>query len=424
MKQPPIGSLIDWVSHQRWFSPPLPTAAASITEIVAMAVEDGLEVGWWMLPLDESGAQLLLPMACCRGAAPVPGALRSGELSWFDALSHPTTAAHALEMLDGHRPRGLEAVYCDDEPLVLSALDTAPLDQSNTTVRTAGHVLKVFRSLREGRNPEIEIGEALRNAGSTHIAPLSGWASLRTEHATFDMLTVHRRIRGTDGFALAVTDADLFARGADELHFPGAAYELGIALGAVHAELSTAFGEQVVTGYGAELAKRLLTRLEALRDVEVLEQYRSAAAAIFANLSSVSAPVPVQRIHGDLHLGQTLFADDGWRLIDFEGEPRRPFAERTAPDTPMRDIAGMLRSFDYAARWSSTAGTTDDQWAPRTAAMFLEGYQLQRPDTVLPELLDALVLDKALYEVGYEAAYRPERLRIPLAAVAAVCGNS
>lgn len=426
MKQPPLGLLLDWVANQRWFAahPPAELAAA-LTEVASAGIEDGLDVGWWILELGESTsrARLLLAIACCRGAAPVEDAIRIGETSWFDALSHPTTAAHALGMLGGSGRAGVDAVWLDDLPLSLSDLRTTAVDQSNTSIHTPEHVLKVFRRLRSGRNPEIEIGRALRSANSVHVAPFCGWATIATPRGTYDVLAVHGRIDGADGFALAIADAQRFVRGEDELHFPGAAYELGIALGAVHADLAAAFGEQTVPAYGAELSRRLLERLNALDDVVALAPFLPSAKVIFADLASSSARVPVHRIHGDLHLGQTLFTDDGWRFIDFEGEPRRKFAERTAPDTGLRDVAGMLRSFDYAARWNGGATAVPGEWRSRVAGMFLEGYHLQRPDAVAPDLLDALVLDKALYEVAYETAYRPQRVSIPLAAVAAICGN-
>jgi 1,4-alpha-glucan branching enzyme len=145
---------------------------------------------------------------------------------------------------------------------------------------------------------------------------------------------------------------------------------------------------------------------------------------------------PLQRIHGDYHLGQVLDVPGrGWVLLDFEGEPLRPLAERTAPDLPQRDIAGMLRSFDYAA--GSVSGTDVDggpaaeagreteraareAWAHRAREAFLDGYGAATghdPRADL-DLLRALELDKALYEAVYEARNRPDWLPIPLAGIA------
>jgi predicted trehalose synthase len=131
----------------------------------------------------------------------------------------------------------------------------------------------------------------------------------------------------------------------------------------------------------------------------------------------------MQRIHGDFHLGQVLDVPGrGWVLLDFEGEPLRPLAERTQPDLALRDVAGMLRSFDYAAgSWEQThPGRSAASWADRARAAFLEGYAQEsgrdpREDEVL---LKALELDKALYEVVYEARNRPTWLTIPTTAIA------
>jgi len=133
----------------------------------------------------------------------------------------------------------------------------------------------------------------------------------------------------------------------------------------------------------------------------------------------------MQRIHGDYHLGQVLEVPDrGWVLVDFEGEPLRPLAERTLPDLALRDVAGMLRSFDYVAgSWEQThSGRSATLWATRARTAFLEGYaeaagRDPREDAVL---LDALELDKALYEVVYEARNRPTWLSIPTAAIARI----
>jgi predicted trehalose synthase len=130
-----------------------------------------------------------------------------------------------------------------------------------------------------------------------------------------------------------------------------------------------------------------------------------------------------QRIHGDYHLGQVLRVPDrGWVLLDFEGEPLRPLAERSLPDQPLRDVAGMLRSFDYAAgSWEqSHPGRSAREWAARAQRAFLDGYATEsgrdpRGDSAL---LTAFQLDKALYEVVYEARNRPTWLTIPTAAVA------
>jgi len=146
------------------------------------------------------------------------------------------------------------------------------------------------------------------------------------------------------------------------------------------------------------------------------------------------------RVHGDYHLGQVLRASDAFVILDFEGEPGRPLAERRATQCALKDVAGMLRSFAYAAQaavFTATEAAPEDPdrsghlapwaaaWEAAIRTAFLEGYlaeTLARGAAFLPrrrETLDAVLrvfeLDKAIYEVGYELNHRPAWLRIPLA---------
>jgi maltokinase len=125
-----------------------------------------------------------------------------------------------------------------------------------------------------------------------------------------------------------------------------------------------------------------------------------------------------QRVHGDFHLGQTLHTPSGWKIIDFEGEPVKSLAERSEPDSVWRDIAGMLRSFDYAA--ASVPGPTSRQWAETCRTAFLDGYTGGPLSAADEAALQAYVADKAVYEVVYEVRNRPDWVNIPLAAVAAI----
>jgi maltokinase len=140
-------------------------------------------------------------------------------------------------------------------------------------------------------------------------------------------------------------------------------------------------------------------------------------------------------VHGDLHLGQTLRTAKGWKIVDFEGEPAKPLSERVLPDSPWRDVAGMLRSFDYAPRVAAkTAATADDtgteqrafraaEWSARNQAAFLEAYAGRELTTGEQALLAAYVADKAVYECVYEARNRPTWLEIPLAALRQMPGE-
>jgi maltokinase len=158
-------------------------------------------------------------------------------------------------------------------------------------------------------------------------------------------------------------------------------------------------------------------------------------------LRAVGDPGRSIRVHGDYHLGQTLRTDAGWFILDFEGEPAVPLPERRKPSSPLRDVAGMLRSFHYAAHVALVArGDAADQeelvalgmrWEQHVGDAFRKGYfGTDGIDTLLPAstrdrdtVLNAFILAKAVYEVGYELAHRPDWVRIPLEAVGRLVGE-
>ena len=170
----------------------------------------------------------------------------------------------------------------------------------------------------------------------------------------------------------------------------------------------------------------------ALGVVPELAPHADRLRALFGRVADLGS-LEVQRIHGDLHLGQTLRTSKGWKIVDFEGEPAKPLAERVLPDSPWRDVAGMLRSFDYAPRSveHSQPGAESDtelaelrrlragEWANRNRNHFVVAYggDLSVEQRVL---LDAYVADKAVYETVYEARNRPGWLSIPLEAIAQI----
>jgi maltokinase len=213
--------------------------------------------------------------------------------------------------------------------------------------------------------------------------------------------------------------------------FAGEAERLGAATAAVHAGLASAFGaEQLPPGVAAEMAAGMRHRLEeALIAVPALRAQAGLLTRAYTELAGLREPIRVQRIHGDYHLGQVLRTQSGWVVLDFEGEPAAPLATRRGWFSALRDVAGMLRSFDYAARHQLLSHSGRDSlelaardWVARNTDAFCAGYAgaSGTDPRGQPTLLRALTFDKAVYEVMYEARNRPSWLPIPLDSLAAV----
>jgi len=314
-------------------------------------------------------------------------------------------------------------------------------EQSNTSlVYGEQSLLKVFRKVAGGRNPDIEIHQALTLDGCDKVAALLGWMSGRWTNAsgetvTADLAMLQRFLRtATNGWELALTSVrDLMAEGdlhADEVggDFAGESERLGATTGEIHAELAKLFATATWSASQlSELADQMTSRLaDTVQAVPQLRPHAPGVRAIFDDVRGLSGPVPVQRVHGDLHLGQTMRTVRGWKLIDFEGEPAKPLAGRLALDSPLRDAAGMLRSFDYAAQSMTTGPNTHDQasfraveWATRNRKAFLDGYAATTGMDPRDQrsLLVAYEMDKAVYESMYESRNRPSWLPIPLGSI-------
>jgi maltokinase len=308
-------------------------------------------------------------------------------------------------------------------------------EQSNSSVAFGeDSLMKLFRRLTAGSNPDIEIHEALTRAGSNHVAALYGYVASDDLHLA--MLQQFLRT-ASDGWDLAlVSTRNLFAEA--DLHaeevggdFAAESHRLGAAVAEVHHVLAEAFPVEPLDVAATVGAMR--DRLTAAATVvPELAEHRDALEDRFAAAAELAAKDHrAQRIHGDLHLGQTLRTSLGWKLVDFEGEPAKDLTERRLADSPWRDVAGMLRSFDYAVRAvARDISATEDEapqvayrsqeWVKRNSAAFLEGYVAHR-GTPLSEdeqtLITAYVADKAIYEAVYETRNRPTWVDIPLAAL-------
>jgi maltokinase len=321
-------------------------------------------------------------------------------------------------------------------------------EQSNTSlVFGESAIFKVFRRVAPGPNPDLEVATALADLGSTHIAEPYGWIETRIDGATTVLAILSRYLRAaSDGWSLAATSVrDLYASvlgGAAAIgvegfgaagdaggDFAGEAERLGVATAQVHADLAEAFGTSELEPEALrELAEQMFRRFDmAIAAVPELSRYADLIGDAFSNLAKLTEPEPAQRVHGDYHLGQVMRTQTGWVVLDFEGEPASPLAQRRARSSPLRDVAGMLRSFDYAARHQllthperASLTPVASDWVRRNGEAFCAGYAeaggLDPARNAV--LLRALVLDKAVYEVIYEARNRPTWLAIPLESIA------
>ncbi len=305
-------------------------------------------------------------------------------------------------------------------------------EQSNSSVNFGeDSVLKVFRKVTAGPNPDITTHEALTRAGSEHVADLYGWVEAEVDGVPTHLGMLQEFLRtATDGWDLALTSVrDLYAdpeRAARDAggDFSGESGRLGEALREVHGALAGAFAPGTVPA--ATVADQMLERLErAVAVVPALAPYASSIEDLVGRLRALG-DLEVQTIHGDLHLGQTLRTSSGWRIVDFEGEPAKTLAERLLPDSPWRDVAGMLRSFDYAphvAARQRPEGAPDgaaEEWTARQQRYFLTAYAGGDLTDEQQLLVDAYTVDKAVYETVYETRNRPDWVDIPLAAVARI----
>jgi maltokinase len=423
----------DHLVAQRWFDHD--EAPDTVTVADSEAWLDGDPSLWWLLVEAEHRGRPLGRYQLVVGARPtdeehgflhgksaeVLGVVETdeGPVSVYDAI---IDAPLAIEVLRRIAPS-------------IDATTVRPLavEQSNTSVVYDEHVIvKLFRRIHAGENPDVSAVARLVEAGFTHVPEQHGVLERPTADGTTQHLAVARTFLNgaSDGWHLALTSlrvliSDHLEAEASGGDFGPDAQRLGAITAELHRHLADVFGtsDADVSAWVAHFRSQLDRVREHVPAEEISARYDRVA--------ELTDPGPALRIHGDLHLGQMLRADSGWYVIDFEGEPARPLAERLAPSSPLRDVAGMLRSFHYAAevaRWErgeeeGVAEAVAD-WEQRARTRFLEGYLgAEGIDAVLPGepardlLLQAFELDKAVYEVGYETAYRPNWVGIPLGAI-------
>jgi maltokinase len=427
----------DWLPHQRWYAGRNRTLE-SVEPLPATRLPDGVEHQLLDARYADGGGDryqifvgwdLNVPPEFAASAA--IGAVESRTA--FDALYDETSAQGLMRLInDGATVGKLRFV---PEPGVTLPVDSparvVDAEQSNTSViYDSAALLKVFRRVPAGVNPDLELNRVLGRAGCANVARLLGGIESVDEDGapvTLGMVTEYAQ-NSAEGWAMATTSArDLFAQaefGADEVggDFASESWRLGEAVANVHRILAVELGEVTAPPPSGAMQERLGSAAE---EVPELADYTSGLRELFARAGA--EPIRAQRIHGDLHLGQVLRTPEAWLLIDFEGEPGEPVEDRRRPDSVLRDIAGMLRSYEYPA-YQLLVGEDDDErtasrareWVDRNRDAFCDGYTAAagydpRDDRAL---LCAYELDKAVYEAAYEARHRPSWLRIPLESIA------
>lgn len=451
-----MGAILDplaaWMRSQRWFAGK--SAAASEASIIGAAV---VEAGPTHRVIDTvvrvgagtGGADYQVPLLVtpapdasdATGAAGTPGAeiavlpLPGGPFRVEDATRTDEGREALLRLVTGAGTATGEGLALTGEPARTSAAHTVlgsrllSGEQSNSSMifeleGAPPVIAKLFRVIQAGENPDVVVQGALDAAGSEQVAPLIGsaravWGEGSPAPLRGHALFVQEFFAGVeDAWRVALRDAET---GTD---FSAGARTLGEATARVHRDLATHLPTvDAARRLRERMVASMLSRLaQARAEVAEVDAAAPALDAVIRRALDVDWP-PFQRVHGDYHLGQVLSVPArGWVLLDFEGEPMRPLAEREQPDCTVRDVAGMLRSLDYVAGAVRLVhGLDASTWARDARAAFLEGYtstaQIPADDAAFAVLLAAFEADKAVYEAVYEARNRPDWLPIPLGAL-------
>ncbi len=437
-------TLATWLVKQRWFAGKGRTvhdlAVVADTEIIPG--DPGLR---HLIVTVSHGATSDCYQLFIGSRARLPARLRHARigtqagLQIYDGLHDTDLTRELLDAIVAERTVGALRFCRIPGAEIEPGLDSLVLtgEQSNTSlVFGESAIFKVFRRVTPGPNPDLEVASALAKLGSSHIAEPYGWVETRMDGATTVLAILSRYLRAaSDGWSLAATSVrDLYATedaraaeaGGD---FAGEAERLGAATAQVHQDLAEAFGRSELEPEAIrELAEQMFRRLDiAIATVPELARHADKIGDAYSNLAKLIEPTPAQRVHGDYHLGQVMRTQTGWVVLDFEGEPASPLAQRRARSSPLRDVAGMLRSFDYAARHqllthpdAASLAPKASNWVRRNSDAFCAGYAaaggLDPAENSV--LLRAMLLDKAVYEVIYEARNRPTWIPIPLESIA------
>jgi trehalose synthase-fused probable maltokinase len=416
-------SLIDYVHEQRWFG------GKSLEVTGAEIVDEGV------LRADPRLADALVELRYGDGNHDLYQLLHGDDE--YDLIADPSTGAELVSLVG----RGAAVPTTDGqigfEPfaeLPATAGETSRMlgiEQSNSAlVVDDTFFVKVYRRLEAGENPDLELSRFLVSHGYEHVPRLYGWWSYSGPLLGATLGMVQGYVPGSiDGWSLALEE--LVGRPDD---FVARIHRLGQVIGELHATLASdaddpAFSPEepspesvaLLTATVDEDIEQVFLHLPDDDSVAPIAGRGDAVRDLLRGLASVGSVGRRIRHHGDLHLGQVLWGNGDWLVIDFEGEPARSLPERRGKRSPLRDVAGMLRSFTYAA---SVAGVPHTDVEERSRAEFLEGYieavhgsGLLPPREATERLLRIFELEKAVYELRYELSHRPDWVPVPVAGI-------
>jgi maltokinase len=422
--------LIDYVTAQRWYG-------SKGREVSGADIVDHVELPGLLLALGE----IIFP----EGTHEVYQLL-AGET--LDGLAEPAVARELVHLIRTGRPQrtagdgtvefnhveGFAGLGAD-----LTSSRIIDVEQSNSSVVFDDVLfMKAFRRLEPGTNPELETLRFLTDHGFPNIPPLGGWYSYLGPplEATLGILQEFVP-NAVDGWELALDElADTPDR------FLGRLRRLGEVVGTMHATLASDANDPnfapeqpsleslglLTASVDEEIEQLFLTLPD---DVDALDPIKGRGEEIrerLRQLTHAGTTGKAIRNHGDLHLGQTLWEtnEEDWVILDFEGEPARSLAERRRRRSPLRDVAGMLRSFAYATSAVTflRGAHAPPGWEDGARAEFLDGYQETVDPVIIPagqeqfeKLLAVFELEKAVYELRYELSRRPDWLPIPVAGI-------
>ncbi len=430
-------ALIEYVTRQRWYGSKSRTVSHSevLDTVTIRRAEPQLSLALVEMRFD-TGAHDIYQLLVSSEADGVP----------LDGLGADAGIAREIvsAMRTGLTVQGSEGIAefspAEDFSALGRELGAARLvasEQSNSSVVfDDALILKVFRRLEPGINPELEVLRFLTGQGFRNIPALGGWYAYSGGPLTATLGLVQEFVAGAiGGWELALGEiASAPESLLDRLGRLGeVTAQMHNALGADQTDLAFAPEEPSVESLGLltatvdeEIARVFLSlpeddeRLAPIlgRGEEVREQLRL--------LTHAGSSGRVIRTHGDYHLGQTLWKGSDWIILDFEGEPARTLVERRRKRSPLRDVAGMLRSFAYAATAAELTRDADvaEDWEERARERFLESYLDTVDATLLPpgdaaveRLLAVFELEKAVYELRYELDNRPDWVGIPVAGI-------